>query len=152
MQWVIISTGIFISFLFEPSFGLVNADRSIVTGIGSWENTITATTPEDIGRVVAEIALMRREVAGVVFVSGDTVSMGQLADVVEEITGREVQRVLKSVDELEGELGEFPEDGMRKYRVVFAEGKGTAWAKEESFNVVHGIRTQSMADWAKRHL
>lgn len=152
MQWVIISTVIFIPFVFEPAFGLVNADRSVVTGIGSWENVITATTPEDIGRVVAEIALMRREVQGVVFVSGDTVSMRQLADVVEEVMGREVRRVLKSVEELEGELRESPDDGMRKYRDIFAEGKGTAWAKEESFNVVHGIETWSMADWAKRHL
>lgn len=49
--WVIVSTGMFISFLFEPAFGLVNAERSVVTGIGSWENEITVTSPEDIGRL-----------------------------------------------------------------------------------------------------
>lgn len=151
-EWVIVSTGMFISFLFEPSFGLVNAKRNVVTGIGSWENAITATSPEDIGRVTAEIALNHPDVKGVVYVSGDTVTMQKLADVTEKVTGQQVTRVLKTVADLKNELAESPDDGMRKYRVVFAEGKGTAWAKEDSFNFKHGIRTQTVEEWAKLHL
>ncbi|KAK4504032.1 hypothetical protein PRZ48_004947 [Zasmidium cellare] len=151
-KWVIVSTGMFISFLFEPAFGLVGEDRSVVTGIGSWENAITVTAPVDIGKVAAEVALAHEDVEGVVYVSGDTVSMGMLADVVEGIVGREVQRVLKMVPDLKRELSEAPEDIMRKYRVVFAEGKGTAWSKAESFNEVQGIRTQTVEEWARENL
>lgn len=151
-KWVIVSTGMFISFLFEPAFGLVSERRDVVTGIGSWENAITVTAPVDIGRVAAEIALAHEDVEGVVYVSGDTVSMGRLADVVEGVVGRKVQRVLKTVPDLKRELSDSPEDVMRKYRVVFAEGKGTAWSKAKSFNEVQGIRTQTVDEWARENL
>lgn len=151
-QWVIVSTGMFISFLFEPSFGLVNGDRSVVTGIGSWENAITVTSPRDIGRVVAEIALAHEDTQGVVYTSGDTISMSQLADVVEDVTGKKVTRKLKTVPDLKAELEESPEDGMRKYRVVFAEARGVAWSKSESFNAVHNISTQAVQEWASQNL
>ncbi|KAF2170132.1 hypothetical protein M409DRAFT_19737 [Zasmidium cellare ATCC 36951] len=152
MKWVIVSTGMFISFLFEPAFGLVGEGRDVVMGIGGWGNEITVTAPVDIGRVTAEIALGHEGVEGVVFVSGDTVSMGRLADVVEGVMGRKVERVLKTVPELKKELEEAPEDSMRKYRVVFAEGKGVAWSKAESFNEVQGITTQTVEEWARENL
>lgn len=148
----IVSTGIFISFLFEPSFGLVNAERDLVTGIGNWDNEITATSPQDIGRVAAELALVYPDTEGVVYVSGDTISMSRLADVVEKVKGKGVERKLKTVEDLKGELVESPEDGMRKYRVVFAEGKGTAWAIDESFNAKIGMVMESVEEWAERNL
>lgn len=147
-QWVIVSTGMFISFLFEPAFGLVDSKREVVTALGSWENAITVTAPEDIGRVTAELALVFPDTKGVVFVSGDTVSMRRLADVVEKATGTTVERVLKTVADLKSELAEQPSDAMRKYRVVFAEGRGVAWAMARSFNRVHNIETETVDDWA----
>ncbi|EME45949.1 hypothetical protein DOTSEDRAFT_51557 [Dothistroma septosporum NZE10] len=128
--WVIVSTGMFISFLFEPAFGLVNAERNVVTGIGSWENEITVTSPEDIGRLTAEIALAHPEAQGVLYTAGDTISMSGLANVVAKVTGKEVTRVLKTVPDLEAELGKDPLDGMRKYRVVFAQGRGVAFGEK----------------------
>ncbi|SMR51762.1 unnamed protein product [Zymoseptoria tritici ST99CH_3D1] len=148
----IISTGMFISFLFEPSFGLVSAERDTVTAIGSWENEITVTSPEDIGKITAEIALAHPDLAGVVYVSGDTISMQRLADVVEQSTGKKVTRQLKSVSDLKQELSEDPNDSMRKYRVVFGEGVGVSRSKAASFNEKQGMKTQTVADWANQHL
>ena len=124
MQWVVVSTGIFTSFIFEPAFGIVNAERDSVTALGSWGNTITTTTPDDIGKVVAEIALVHSDTKGVIFTAGDTVSMAQVADVVEGVTGTKIHRTLKTVDQLKQELAANPGNGMKKYRVVFAEGVG----------------------------
>jgi len=47
----------------------------------------------------------------------------QLADIVESILSRKVQRVEWSVL-VEGGTGKDPDDHIKKYRVVFAEGKG----------------------------
>lgn len=123
-KWVIVSTGIFTSFIFEPAFGVVNAPRDSVTAIGGWENRITATTPEDIGKVTAEIALNEPEIDGVVFIAGDTVSMNDVADIVDRVLGRKVARVEKTVAQLKEELREDPQNGGMKYRVVFGEGIG----------------------------
>ncbi len=131
MKWVIVSTGMFTSFIFVPEFGIVNAERDTVTALGSWENRITVTSPSDIGWLTAEIALSHPDVEGVVFTAGDTVSMAQVADVVDKVGGKKVQRVEKNVALLKDELAKEPTDGWRKYRVVFAEGVGTYRARLE---------------------
>lgn len=88
----------------------------------------------------------------VAYIAGDTISMSRLADVVEKVIGRQVARKLKTVPGLKAELAEDPSDGMRKYRVVFGEGKGVAWSKEKSFNGVHGIPTQTVEAWATQNM
>lgn len=156
MEWVIVSTGMFTSFLFEPGTGLVDLSgegEARVVGIGdSWANAITVTSPRDIGRVVAEIALACPEVKGVVFTAGDTVSMARLAEIVESVTGRGVVRELKTVARLKAELRERPDDGMRKYRVVFGEGVGVAWECEGTFNVRRGMEMETAEEWARANL
>jgi hypothetical protein len=115
MAWVIVSTGIFTSFIFEPAFDLVNAARDNVTALGSWDNEVTTTTPEDIGKVTAEIAIMHSEINGVVFTAGDTVSMKQIADIVDGVLKTKVKRTLKPVPQLKEELAADPSNGWRKY-------------------------------------
>lgn len=151
MRWTILSTGMFTSFLFEPSFGLVDAKWETVTGIGSWDNEITVTSPSDIGRLVAELVFTQPGPAGVVYAAGDTVSMRQLADIVARVSGHEVRRQLKAKDELRKELELDPGDGMKKYRVVFAEGTGVAWDKSQTFNEKIGMTMESAAEWAAVH-
>lgn len=151
-QWVIVSTGMFMSFLFEPAFGVVDLSAGGVTALGSWDNALTVTAVEDIGRVVAELALVRTEEQGVVFVAGDTVSMRRLAGVVDGVVGREVEKSVKTVEQLERELVEAPDDVMRKYRAVFAAGLGVFWDKEASFNERHDMATVGVEDWAKSNV
>ena len=152
VEWVIVSTGIFTSFIFEPAFGIVNEARDVVTALGSRENRVTATAPDDIGSVVAELALKRTEVKGVVYAAGDTVSMRQIGDIIDDVLGRKVRRVEKSVEELKRELEDKPKDGMAKYRIVFGEGRGIAWDKETSFNARNGIETLTVSEWAEKNL
>lgn len=58
MRWTIISTGIFTSFLFEPSFGVVDLENRTVTALGKWENEVTMTSAANIGRLTANIFWM----------------------------------------------------------------------------------------------
>lgn len=152
MEWVIVSTGMFTSFLFEPSTGLVNAERDTVTAIGNWENSITVTSPRDIGRLTAEIALVALEIKGVIYTAGDTVSMQRLADIVDRVLDRKVKRVLKTVPQLKEELAAAPDDAILKYQVVFGEGIGVSWDKMNTFNVQRGIATETAEEWARDHL
>lgn len=149
--WVIVSTGMFTSFLFEPSFGAVSADRTTVRALGDWANEVTVTTPGDIGRVVAEIMWAAPEVQGVVFTAGETVSYRRLAEILERAWGTEVGREEWSVEMLKGELAQDPGNGMKKYRVVFAEGKGVAWSEDETFNKERGLKMQGVEEWVRRN-
>lgn len=115
-HWIIISTGMFTSFLFEPSFGVVDLENGKVHALGSWDNRLTVTTPDDIGRLTAAILAHEPRLDGdVVYVAGDTFSYTQLADMVEHHLGREVERILWNMDMLRSEVAAYPEDGMRKY-------------------------------------
>lgn len=150
--WVVVSTGMFTSFLFEPSFGVVSEDRSVVRALGGWANEVTVTTPVDIGKVVAEILWAAPEVQGVIYTAGETASYARLASILEKIWQRKVAREEWSVGMLKEELAKDPGDGLKKYRVVFAEGKGVAWSQEETFDKVRGLRLQGVEDWVLENM
>jgi len=149
-HWTIISTGMFTSFLFEPSFGLVDLENNRVHALGSWENKVTVATPEDIGRLTAAILSSEPRIDDeVVFVAGDTLSYAQLADTVDRVLSRKVERVLWSVPQLRSDLAAHPEDAMLKYRLAFARENGVAWPKECTFNAEHGIAVTDVPTWLR---
>lgn len=152
-KWVILSTGMFLSFLFEPFFGVVDAERTLVRALGSWQNRVTVTTPEDIGRMTAEVVLAAPEIENeVVLTAGDTVTYERLADMVERVLGRKIERREWSLEELRAELRTDPGDKLKKYRVVFAEGKGVAWDMERTLNWKWGIKMVGVEEWASENL
>jgi len=151
-QWIIVSTGMFTSFLFEPAFGLVDLEAGTVRGLGSWDTRVTVTTPDDIGRCTAAILFERPPVADrIVYLAGDTVSYGQLADIVESVTGGSVQRELLTDARLAADLAADPADGMAAYRIAFARGDGMWWDKEQTYNAARGIPMVDVAAWLRMH-
>ncbi len=152
-EWVIVSTGMFTSFLFEPGFGVVDLATNTVNALGSWDTEVTVTTPEDIGVLTAEIIQTRPHIANqVVYVAGDTISYGELADIVEKVRGVPVTRNEWTVGHLLEELARHPDDGLAKYRAAFAQGNGVAWPKSCTFNNARGIATTTAEEWARANL
>jgi len=156
-EWVVVSTGMFMSFLFEAWFGVVDIKGKVgekrVRALGGWENEVTVTTVEDIGRLTAEIVFLEPRVRNqVVFTAGETVSYGRLADIVEGVLDEKVAREVWDVRSLEEELGKDPDDAIKKYRVVFANGKGVAWELERTFNSQKGIEVVGVEQWAIENL
>lgn len=150
-QWIIVSTGMFTSFLFEPAFGLVDLEHGRVHALGRWDNRLTVTTADDIGRLTAAILAAEPRIRNeVVYVAGDTFSYRRLADMVESHLGRDVERVLWDLETLRSEVAAHPDDGMRKYRLAFARETGVAWDKERTFNAAHGIEVVDMPGWFDR--
>lgn len=138
-EWVIVSTGLFMSFLFIADFGVVDFGKKVVRGLGSWENEITVTTPVDIGRVTAEVILDPGEIGNqVVLTAGDTISYGGLADLLDEFFGVKFTRELWDLETLKKQMAEDPST-MVKYRDTFAQGRGVAWDKDGTINVERGM-------------
>lgn len=150
-QWIIVSTGMFTSFLFEPAFGVVDLERGRVHALGSWDNRLTVTTSGDIGRLTAAILAHEPRIRNeAVYVAGDTFSYAQLAEMVEAHLGRNVERVLWDLGKLRSEVEAHPDDGMRKYRLAFARATGVAWDKGRTFNAAHGIEAIDVPSWLER--
>ena len=150
-HWVIVSTGMFTSFLFEPAFGLVDLEHAKVHALGSWDNRLTVTTSEDIGRLTAAILAHEPRLQDrVVYVAGDTFSYTQLADMVERHLGRDVERALWDMDWLRSQVAAHPGDGLRKYRLAFARDTGVAWDKDHTFNATQGIEVADVPAWLDR--
>jgi hypothetical protein len=152
VTWTVVSTGIFMSFLFEPFWGMVDRsskDKIVVRALGSWEHKVTVTHVRDIGRALARI--VRGDVHAenrVVYVAGDTVSYGELADIVAKVSGKEIGRELWSVPYLKEELRKDPNDGIKKYRLVFA-GEGVWWDKEGTVNEQLGMNMVVVEEYAR---
>ncbi|WP_038182466.1 aromatic alcohol reductase [Vibrio rhizosphaerae] len=152
-EWVIVSTGMFTSFLFEPAFDVVNLEEGYINALGSWDNKVTVTAPEDIGKLTTEILLESpRIINDVVFVAGDTISYGDLADVVDRFSNKPFTRNVLSLDNLQTELTKNPDDQMLRYRAAFALGDGMWWNIEKTYNFKKGIETQDTEQWLNTHI
>ena len=152
-EWVIVSTGMFTSFLFESWFGVVDLEKNVVRARGSWENAITVTAPEDIGKLTAEIVFATPKITNrLVYTAGDTVTFKGLADTLDLVLDRKMKRELWTVRVLREDLKKSPEDVVKKYRVVFGEGKGVSWGLSSSFNYQKGIPVDDIPSWARSNL
>ena len=151
-EWIIVSTGMFTSFLFEPSFGVVDLARNCVHALGGWDTAVTVTPPEDIGRLTADILFAEPKIADqVVYTAGDTITYGRLADTVDAVLGRRVERRTWDVPLLEAELTRDPDNALKKYRAVFAIGRGVAWDTSTTFNAQRGIPVVDVETWMRRN-
>jgi nucleoside-diphosphate-sugar epimerase len=90
----------------------------------------------------------------VVFTSGQTVTYGELADVIEKVVGPEtrVSREEWIVEYLEAELEKDPENLLKKYHVLFAAPKGVSWDEEKTINAQRGIETIGVEQWLREKL
>jgi len=152
-EWVIISTGMFMSYLFEPEFGVVDLENSAVHALGSLDTAVTLTTPDDIGTLTAEVVFAEPVIRNeIVFLAGDTVTYGEVADTLEMTLERPFSRSEWTVPFLMEELARDPQNMMSKYRAAFAQGRGVAWDKAGTFNQRHGIPVTDVAAWARANL
>jgi hypothetical protein len=147
-EWLIISTGMFTSFLFDFAFGVVDLAHGHVRALGSWDNSVTVTAAEDIGILTAAILFEEPPLRNqVVYTAGDTITYRRLAEIVTAMTGLEIHKEVWTVDRLREELAQDPTNAVRKYRVVFAEGIGVAWNAEVSYNATRNIPVKNVERW-----
>ena len=161
VEWVIVSTGMFMSFVFHEGFGVVDLREGVVRALGGWENRVTVMAVEDIGKVTSQIVLGEDterlfERSGPVFVAGDTVSYGELAGFLEKFTGREFRKEVVTVEQaIEGARSDDAagvSSALNKYRAVFGQGKGVAWDLKDTWNHRAGIPVMSLEEWARKNL
>jgi hypothetical protein len=152
-EWVIISTGMFMSYLFEPDFGVVDLKNNAVHALGSLDTAVTLTTPDDIGALTAEIVFAKPRIRNeIVYLAGDTVTYGEVADKLRAGLNRPFSRSEWSQQYLLDELARDPNNMMSKYRAAFAQGRGFAWPKSETFNQRHGIPVTDVSSWIHANL
>lgn len=155
-EWVIISTGMFTSFLFEPVFGVVDFDTDTVNALGSLDTKVTLTTPDDIGKLTADIVFFEPRFRNeVVYLAGDTLAYGEVPALLERVLKRPFKSNVWPVSFLMDEMEKESDEGLKhikKYRAVFAQGRGVAWPKDTTFNDRHAIATTTAEQWAVAHL
>ncbi|MGV7207723.1 aromatic alcohol reductase [Oxalobacteraceae bacterium A2-2] len=152
-EWVIISTGMFMSYLFEPEFGVVDLQNDAVHALGSLDTAVTLTTPDDIGALTAEVMFAMPRIRNeIIYLAGDTVTYGEVADKLESGLGRPFRRSEWSEEYLLAELEREPGKMMRKYRAAFAQGRGVAWDKNATFNSRRGMAVTDVASWIEGNL
>lgn len=152
-EWVIISTGMFMSYLFEPEFGVVDLQNDAVHALGSFDTAVTLTTPDDIGALTAEVVFTQPRIRNeIVYLAGDTVTYGEVADKLEAGLGRSFTRSVWTEQYLMDELARDPQNMMSKYRAAFAQGRGMAWDKSGTFNQRRAIPVTDVSSWIHENL
>lgn len=88
----------------------------------------------------------------IVYLAGDTVTYGAVADKLEAALGLPFSRSEWSEEYLLGELARDPHNMMRKYRAAFAQGRGVAWDKRGTFNSRRALPVTDVASWINANL
>ncbi|HAK33585.1 MAG TPA: aromatic alcohol reductase [Pantoea sp.] len=147
-DWVIVSTGIFTSYLFEPGFGVIDAQSKTVCALGDWQYAVTLTTPEDIGQLTADIFFHQPTFKNeIVYIAGDTLTYSELADLMSDHWGTEVNRKLLDGQKLQDDVQHNSQDVGANYRLAFARPDGVAWSKRNTYNHRQGISTTTAIQW-----
>ena len=147
-EWVIVSTGMFTSFLFEESFGLVDIPGGKVRALGDANFALTLTTPEDIGLLTAAVFFHQPTLANqVVYIAGDTVTYRQITEILSEHYGREFVLHVEEIASLRAKTQASPEDVSAAYSLAFARADGVSWDKAQTFNARHGIVVTDVKGW-----
>ncbi len=150
---VIVSRGMFTSYFFEPFFGILDLEKKSINAIGGWETAVTLTTPDDIGILTAQIFFTEPEIENeIVYIAGDTITYGDLADIAESLSGQKYERTLSDIKEITDDLKNDPTNFVKKYRSIFGAGRGVSWPIENTFNGKNGIPTTSAKQWGKENI
>lgn len=132
---------------------MVDLQNDAVHALGSLDTAVTLTTPDDIGALTAEIVFAQPRIRNeIVYLAGDTVTYGQVADKLQAALGRPFSRSAWSEQYLLDQLARDPHNMMRKYRAAFAQGRGVAWDKRGTFNQRHGLPVTDVATWISANL
>ncbi|KAK4096414.1 hypothetical protein N658DRAFT_519210 [Parathielavia hyrcaniae] len=126
----------------------------VLRGLGGWGNRVTVTDVRGIGTVVADLVFNPgdSETGGkVVYAAGDTVSYGEVADVVEAVYGGEWKREEWDREFLKRKLAEQPDDLMVKYQNAFGAGIGVSWEMERTVNHQRGIRITGLREYVEEN-
>lgn len=151
--WTIISTGLFMSYLFLADFGVVDIEKKTARALGSWDNKITVTTPHDIGRLTAEMVFVPDGTLNkVVYIGGDTVSYGQLADILEQSFRESFKREEWELSFLKDRLSANPNNLWYKYQCIFGDGKGISWDMEKTLNGQRDIPMTTVRAYVKENI
>jgi len=155
VKWTVVSTGIFMSFLFEQFWGIMDRSEEeegkvVVRCLKDWDHKVTVTDVNDIGRVLARVIAGDVEAEDrVLYIAGDTISYRQLADIVKRVSGKQVEQEAWSIEHLKKELDSAPEDGIKKYRLVFARD-GVWWEMDRTVNKALDMDMMDVETFAKR--
>lgn len=149
-KWTIVSTGLFMSYLFLADFGVVDMEKKNVRALGSWDNRVTVSTPHDIGRLTAEMVFVPDGTLNeVVYIGGDTVSYGQLADTLDEAFSEKFKREEWDLPFLKNRLAENPSNLWYKYQCIFGDGKGISWDIARTLNGQRDISMTTVENYVK---
>lgn len=146
------STGIFMSFLFEQFWGVIDrkGGRSTVRALRNWEHDVTVTDVSDIGRILSRVVAGDVEAENpVIYAAGDTVTYKELADIIERVIGEPVEREVWSVSYLKTELAKDPIDQIKRYRPVFTRD-GVCWDKSRTVNHKLGMSVIGIDEYARK--
>ncbi|EXJ93592.1 hypothetical protein A1O1_01984 [Capronia coronata CBS 617.96] len=146
-----------------------------ITALNSWSDWITTTTATDIAKCTAELLYCPdTPVNQPVYIAGDTLTYSEFADAIERAvadtdtdtttsTSRKsnsshhskhtplLVRNVWPLEYLREESRRDPDNQLKRYRVVFAEGRGLSWPKEQTWSWKRGMKMEGVEEWVKKN-
>jgi len=157
LEWTLITTGAFHSYTTSQLFGY-DLKAGTVRFQGGPNVRLQATSRVDIGNLVPEVLLHPSSRNAVVRLAGDVLTLEQLAQRVEAVSGKKFERTVTTVEQLRAsQVGkaehEFPHI-VAGLCIALASEIGTISRLDQAWNRVHvpWYRTQTVAEYIQSSL
>jgi len=157
LEWTLVTTGIFHSYATTQMFGY-DVKAGTVRFLGGPNVRLQLTSRVDIGNLLPEVLLHPSSRNAVVQLAGDLVTLEQLAQRVEAVTGKKIERSVTSIEQMRAQqVGkaeyEFPHI-VAGLCIAIASEIGIISRLDRSWNHVHvpWYRTQTIAEYLQSAL
>ena len=144
LDYVRVMPGLYAELLFSP-WGGVDIANLTVTAPYSLDTRVTFTSTADIGRITAALLLSDDVHRAVVNISSDTLTFAEIADTIERITGKAVQRRVWAASDIDAAIAAPTRSVKAEAAKFLGEGRGAWWEQSASWNnqPAHRVTTQT---------
>ncbi len=144
-----INTGVFSEYLISAFIG-VDLAAGVITAPGSFDSATNTTPLAEIGRLTADAIVTGRGRNQMLW-TGHYVTFADIADTIDRVTGKKIQRKVRTVADAEAAIAADPNDMSARFAVLYAKqaGEGMGVPDAESYATVYKLPQQSLEDFVR---
>ena len=152
LDYLIMQTGIVSEYLLKPFLGIDLAASTITAPAPAAFDAIFATTPcVDIGRVTAELIARDDLHRATVKVSSAVLTMDQLTVMLQELSGKQLQRRVRSEQDMQAAIEANSMDFPARFGSYLGQQR-TTWAMANTWNEQHHFPMTPVSDLFRKHV
>ena len=148
LDYTLLFTGIFTDFLVSYPIVGIDLQAGVAQAPASWATKLNTTPMEEVGWLVAA-AVVDPQARNTRLYSGETVTFGEVVDLVDAARGKPLERRVRTVEEAQKAVEANTNDWAARLVSTLADGRGVWWPAGKNYAAKYQPQHKpvTVADW-----